>query len=310
MLANFSRAKLFLYICLSFIIGIASASFWQGIFLIDDLRLFSSVIVCAVIIILWRLFNRKTNIAVFFLLCLLFFFLGLWRYRASLPVTSPDKIWFYNGQEVSFIGQVNQEPDVRQNSVKLTVKTRFIKTGNLLPNTEREAVFAPVAGNVLVTTKLYPRHHYGDALDIKCKLKQPEQIDDFYYDRYLAMQGIYSLCYYPSITNADSSFSLPWPTEVYAAILKLKEKLAMAMNTGLPEPENSLLQGMVLNNRGELPAELNNAFAQAGITHIIAISGMNIAIISVIIINALIIIGVSRRLALFLSAGALLIYLV
>ena len=82
------------------------------------------------------------------------------------------------------------------------------------------------------------------------------------------------------------------------------------MSAGLPEPENSLLQGMILNNRGELPQELKNSFSQAGITHIIAISGMNIAIISVIIINFLITVGISRRWALLFSAFTLLIYLV
>src|SRR3989344_5646785 len=276
MRANFSRAKLFLYGCVSFIVGIASASFSGGVFVADGLWFFGLAVGCAVTIILWRLFDNQAGKTAFFLFCLLFFLLGFWRYGISLPVSGPDKIWFYNGREAEFIGVVNRELDTRQNSVKLTVGERYI-------GTEREPSL-PISGNVLITTKLYQRYNYGDILKIKCQLKQPEPIDDFYYDRYLAVQNIYSLCYKPQI-------------EIYSAILKLKSQLAGAMAAGLPEPANSLLQGMILNNRGELPEELKQSFSQAGITHIIAISGVNIAIISVIVINLLIIIGVSRRFA-------------
>ena len=303
MRANFSRAKLFLYGCVSFIVGIASASFSEGVFVADGLWFFGLAVGCAVTIILWRLFDNQAGKTAFFLFCLLFFLLGFWRYGISLPVSGPDKIWFYNGREAEFIGVVNRELDTRQNSVKLTVGARYI-------GTEREPSL-PISGNVLITTKLYPRYNYGDILKIKCQLKQPEPIDDFYYDRYLAVQNIYSLCYNPQIEifKGEARRASPLLNAIYSAILKLKSQLAGAMAAGLPEPANSLLQGMILNNRGELPEELKQSFSQAGITHIIAISGMNIAIISVIVINLLIIIGVSRRFALLLSAGALLIYL-
>src|SRR3989344_452234 len=136
------------------------------------------------------------------------------------------------------------------------------------------------------------------------------------------MQDIYSLCYNPQITVADASDAETRPVfqkggpiislikKIYFSILALKSKLAEGMSAGLPEPENALLQGMILNNRGELPEELKTSFSQAGITHIIAISGMNVAIISVIIINFLIACGLSRRWALIFSALTLVVYLI
>jgi len=235
-----------------------------------------------------------------FLFFILFFILGVWRYSVSFPQTGPDKIWFYNGQEIEFIGVINREPDLRADKVKLTVGAEFVETQNFAS--------LPVRGNVLITAPLYPNYSYGDELKIKCQLKAPEQIDDFYYDRYLATQDIYATCYNPQITTLPNP-PLSKGRELYSKILQLKSQLADAMGAGLPEPENSLLQGMILNNRGELPEELKNSFAQAGITHIIAISGMNISIISVIIINCLIAAGLSRRWALICSAAALAAYL-
>ncbi|MCK9578912.1 MAG: competence protein ComEC family protein [Methanoregula sp.] len=300
---NFSRAKLFLYSNLVFIGGIALASFLPNRFLLPDLWFFGAAVGCAVIIILFFLW--KADKSAFILFFILFFFLGVWRYSVSLPVTGPDKIWFYNGQEIEFTGAVNREPDTREDKIKLTVEALCLE-GDILK------CHLPVRGNVLITTQLYPSYNYGDTLKIKCKLQAPEQIDDFYYDRYLAMQNIYSTCYNPQIVfaemNGPSVLSLP--NRIYSAILKLKSIFADAMGIGLPEPENSLLQGMILNNRGELPQELKNSFAQAGITHIIAISGMNISIISVIVINCLIAAGLSRRRALIFSAAILILYLI
>ncbi|MFA6551331.1 MAG: ComEC/Rec2 family competence protein [Patescibacteria group bacterium] len=300
---NFSRAKLFLYSNLVFIGGIALASFLPNRFLRYDLWFFGAAAGCAVIIILHYIFMKATRRRVAFVLFFIFFLLGVWRYSVSLPVTGPDKIWFYNGQKIEFIGTVNREPDMREDKVKLTV-------GALCLEGDISKCRLPVRGNVLITVPLYPNYNFGDTLKIKCELQAPEQIDDFYYDRYLAMQDIYSTCYNPKIDIVETGHIRSLSHKFYAAILKLKAKFADAMSVGLSEPENSLLQGMILNNRGELPQELKNSFAQAGITHIIAISGMNISIISVIIINFLIAFGLSRRWALISSAAALTLYLI
>ncbi len=240
-----------------------------------------------------------------YFIILLFFFLGFWRYAISLPVDAPDKIQHYNRQHVEFIGMINKEPDVRIYNQKLVVGVETLDNG------------MPARGNVLITTHLFPEYKYGDRLQIKCELEEPQPFNEFAYDRYLARHDIYSLCYYPRVTvvgadpaNAGGGRNLSLRHIAFVTILNLKNKLKGTINYGLPEPEASLLQAIILGNKRGLTPEMINNFSQAGVSHIVAISGMHIAIISVIIISFLLATGLSRRQSFVLASLGLAFYIV
>jgi len=308
------RSQIFLFSCILFIIGIAVASFLPEGWLMHDLWFFRIIIGLAVVLIILNKQLKAPRRRGAFVVFILFIIFGIWRYSISVVNSqpSPDKIWFYNGQEVEFIGTVNKEPDVRINNTKLTVGVENI-VGAMRAS--------PMQGNVLITANIYPEFKYGNRLQVKCQLQKPEPFEEFSYDRYLARYDIYSLCYYPLLRSADGgtmegkpSFTnvtegKPLIQYVYAAILKIKDRLKDNINFGLPEPEASLLQAMTLGNRRGLPEDLLNKFSQAGISHIIAISGMHIAIISVIIMYVLLAIGLSRRWSFIISTIMLALYI-
>jgi len=58
-----------------------------------------------------------------------------------------------------------------------------------------------------------------------------------------------------------------------------------ALRRSLPEPESSLACGILLGLRGDIPDTLNDAFQRSGTTHILAISGQNMAIIAGIVLS-------------------------
>ena len=308
---NLTQSKVFFISCIFFIFGIAVASFLPAIYLQYDLWFFGIIVILVVAMILFKYRDVACDISIF--LFLLFFILGIWRYAVSLPSDTLDKIWHYNRQNVEFIGTVNSEPDVRTYNTKLTVAVeKIVQTSHT----------TSVHGNVLITTKLYPEYNYGDKLRVQCKLEEPEIINEFTYDRYLARHGVYSLCYYPSLTPLPAVATAlqagnPSPKEgegswtyIYSLILQVKNKLKNSINYGLLEPEASLLQAIILGNKRGLTPEMINQFSQSGISHIVAISGMHIAIISVIIINALLAVGLARRWAFLFSSFSLLIYII
>ncbi len=313
MFSNLSKSKVFLISCILFIIGIALASFLPAKILQYDLWIFG-VIVGLVAMIIFIKYCRNRALSCSYFLFLLFFLLGIWRYSIALPQDTPDKIWYYNKQKIEFIGVINKEPDVRMYNQKLTIAVQSVET--------LHTTSLPVKGNVLVTTKLFPEYHYGDELKINCELENPAPFNEFAYDRYLARHGVYSLCYYPVLRFADGKTTDGKPSFVkttdgkpvsqwtYGKILQIKNKLKDSINYGLVEPEASLLQAIILGNRRGLSPEMLNIFSCAGISHIIAISGMHIAIISVIIMNLLLAVGASRRWSFILTSGGLLFYII
>jgi len=293
---DLTKLKIFLLSCILFIFGIAVASFLPTGWLKYDLWFFGIIVGLIVIIIFLKRRDAINRVSTF--LFILFFILGIWRYSIGLPSNTPDKIWHYNRQNVEFIGVINKEPDVRTYNTKLTVGVENLKDG------------LPVNGNVLITTKLYPEYNYGDKLRVQCRLEEPEIINEFAYDRYLARHDIYSLCYYPRIAVVETRSISSLRRVAYATILKTKNKLKDNINYGLSEPEASLLQAIILGNKRGLTPEMINKFSQSGISHIVAISGMHIAIISVIIINVLLAIGLSRKWAFLFSSLSLFSYII
>ncbi|MCA9974705.1 MAG: ComEC/Rec2 family competence protein, partial [Anaerolineales bacterium] len=63
------------------------------------------------------------------------------------------------------------------------------------------------------------------------------------------------------------------------AIFAFKARAQASINRLIPEPQAALLSGILLGNDNGLATVLNDAFRNTGMTHIIAISGFNIAIL-------------------------------
>jgi competence protein ComEC len=289
---QFSKAKIFLFCLIGFISGIGLASYLPTSFLEPRIFLFSiSILFLVLLCLFWnRTVKIYKEIPIFILFFFLFFlFLGLWRFSISIVGNTPDKIWFYNNQTVVARGVILNEPDIRDSNTKLTVavKTIGLDSGELLK----------VSGKVLATTDLYPEHAFGDEIEMTCKLQAPGEINGFAYDKYLARYDIYSVCYYPKIKLLKSNQGNIFLEYVF----KFKVYILSLIERGLGEPEASLGSAILFGVRHGIPAELTQEFSQAGVTHIMAVSGMNITIVAALSLNLLLFLGLSRKQSFYFS---------
>jgi competence protein ComEC len=321
MFIELSKSKIFLICCIIFILGIAAASFLPVEFIQNDLWWFVGVMASVVFLVLfWK--NKIIRISA---LTGLFLFLAFWRYAIGLPENLPDKIWYYNGETVNVISKITSEPDVRQNNVKYIVEAKMLRRDEAMPR-----LYGGISGKILITTNLYPQYNYGDELEIVCELQAPEPFSGFSYDRYLGRFDIYSVCYYPRLTPSSPEASgedtpLPppptppnqegrlrrgdWGEELYKKILAIKNKLRQAIDNGLTEPEAGLARAIMLGDRRGVGQDWLDKFSQTGTTHIMAISGMNITILSALVMNFLIFLGLWRRQAFYAAVVFLVLYL-
>jgi competence protein ComEC len=107
----------------------------------------------------------------------------------------------------------------------------------------------------------------------------------------LAREGIYVT----ATANAARLVPLeppapPWPARVRHAALD-------AMATGLPPVSAALLGGLLLGERTDLPPDIDAAFRQAGVYHVLAVSGFNVALLAGALWSVLRAAGRSRRTA-------------
>lgn len=286
---NLSNSKIFLICCIVFIAGIAGASFLPAEFMRNTLWWFAGIVgSAAVIILFWK--NINLRIAA---LWALFLFLSFWRFAVGFNENTPDKIWHYNGQTMDVVGRVISEPAIKDKSVKYTVEAL------------RLAGQKNISGKILISANLYPRYDYGDVLKITCALEAPEPFKGFAYDRYLGRFDVYSVCYYPQVSLLETGKG-SW---FYTNIFRLKNKLLETVDYGLAEPEASLAKTMMLGDRKGIPKDMQAAFSQTGLSHIVAISGMHVSILSGLIMFALLSLGLWRRQAFYFAILFLALYI-
>ena len=80
----------------------------------------------------------------------------------------------------------------------------------------------------------------------------------------------------------------PWPVAV-------KRWAVETIRARLPETSAALLAGLLLGERTALPRETDEAFRRAGVYHILAVSGFNVALLASSVFAALALLGVPRR---------------
>jgi len=216
-------------------------------------------------LILWRDDSKVRRIAA----CGLFLLLGSLRYTLSLPhLHDPSHIAAYRDRGwVTLRGRVVEEPDVRDTYTDLRLRVDQVKV---------EGERHPVRGKVLVQAPRYPAYKYGDTLEVEGRLETPPVVEGFSYQDYLARQRTYALVRRPRITLLARGGG----SSVYRALLAFKARAQATIGRILPEPEASLLTGILLGVETSIPKGVKEAFSATGTMHIIAISGFNISAIA------------------------------
>ncbi|MFH1789770.1 MAG: ComEC/Rec2 family competence protein [bacterium] len=237
--------------------------------------------------------------------------LGMVRVLIALPKVNENHVAHYNGSWVEFIGIIASEPDARIAYTNYTIK-KLHPTSATISELSMPSI---VKGKILIKTGIYPTFNLGDELTVACELQKPKNTSaKFKYDKYLQMQGIHSICYYPRISLFRSADDVGIGnlklSSIYRAIVRLKVKVADRVNLLWPEPKSGFMAGLLYGSRSGLPEDVIEYFNASGITHIIAISGYNISIIVVVIMNCLIHIGFNRRSAFWLVLAVIFAFVI
>jgi competence protein ComEC len=254
---------------------------------------------------LWRRKARRRLAA----LVALFGLLGALRYTLALPRFDERSVSNYNDRSrVVLTGVVIAEPDVRDTytNLRLRAETLAHEEPDLNADsgpTSKGRRPVEVEGLVLVRAPRYPEHRYGDRLQVRGELQTPPVFEAFSYKDYLARRGIHSTVGWAQITTLERNQANP----LYALLLRLKGRAHAVIADVVPEPGASLLSGILLGVEGGIPADLLDDFHATSTSHIIVISGFNMAIVGGVF-SSLSIRLVGRRYAAWFATAAIALY--
>lgn len=202
------------------------------------------------------------------------FFLGAWRYAAVRLVITPNHAAYYNDRgSVQLMGTVVKPPDYRDNITNLEVQVeQLLLFGEGHQTTKPEEI----TGKVLVQVQPGSEWAYGFRLMVTGPLSTPPEHADFSFQEYLARKGVQSLMTNPRIDRVEFNQGHP----IKALIYNLHTRAHAVLQSLFPAPESDLLAGILLGRDQGLSPGLQDAFRRTGTTHIIAISGFNVAILA------------------------------
>jgi len=257
------------WLSLAFIVGIILASevpltydIWlilAGIFLLFGLRPNKPA----------EILRLSTRTYLIIVLSLVSLCLGGFRYQLSIPAIDAFHIAWYNDREYDVLvtGTLDEPPDYRDTYTNLYLKVEAVDTGS---------GDLPVEGFLLARVFPNESYEYGEHIRIRGKLVTPPENEEFSYREYLARQGIHAYMSRTEVTHLPGEGGNPVKKAIYA----FKDKALENIYLIFPDPEASLLAGILLGVDTGLPKDLQQAFKNTGTAHIIAISGFNIAIIA------------------------------
>jgi competence protein ComEC len=268
-----------------FIIGIGVGSFVS----INIVFIFAFSLLTLIVFIYQYFVNKEHRVVLIYITILsLGFLFGIGRMFISdlytksqldqfIKISSHDLTESVINQKINVEGVIVGEPDVRENNTKLTVKLSHIIVGTTT---------IPVSEKILVTVPTHPEFHYGDKVQMSVILVEPSEIESsdgrvFDYKGYLRVRGIWYISRFTTIDFISSSNGNP----IKKLLFKTKNAFVASINNALPQPESSLLGGLLLGSKQSLGKDLLLEFQKTGVSHIVVLSGYNIAVVASSIIE-------------------------
>ncbi|MCA9885537.1 MAG: ComEC/Rec2 family competence protein [Anaerolineae bacterium] len=227
--------------------------------------LISITVTAFVTVLMWRHRYR--------LMWLVLLAVALGGYRMQL-VPRPGTVAYFNDglQAVQVEGLVVGEPRFRDNRTDMRVEAESLFNGQ---NTFR------VTGLLLATVDGRFDIAYGDRVRLSGYLSTPARYDTFSYADYLARSSVFSVM-------QDARLEIVGHGEgasLLSAILTLKDTARLRIDAALPDPSAALLKGILLGDESGIDPQLRDDFSIAGASHVIAISGFNMVIVSGIVMQ-------------------------
>ncbi len=179
------------------------------------------------------------------------------------------------GEKVNVEGVVFREPKHGIKSQQLDVKLRH-----------------PNLGEIRIYTQTLPRFEYGDVLGIEGVIdKSPS--------------GRLNIASFPKISVIEKGEG----GSIKSALFRLRGKMISNLNAVLAPRYAALISGILFGERAEFSDDFEEAMRLSGTTHIVALSGYNVAIIG-ITLSTLLSYFMRRKKAFYISVAAIFAFVV
>ncbi|MCU0372792.1 MAG: ComEC/Rec2 family competence protein [Ignavibacteria bacterium] len=259
------------------------------------------------------LWNSGKEITKTVILSVLIILAGLIKSNFDFHFTETRSLknYVYNHSDILLVGVIDDLPEVTDKRIRFTLNSEKIVSAD-----DTIEVNGRVLVQIKETKNINPgfdktKFEAGDRVVVIGDLvNAPEENNpgEFNYREFLELNDIFKLfkvSFYDDVIVLDKNNlgffyqKIIYPARKYA-ILKIKE------NAG--DNESSFLNGLVTGYRGDFSSELKEDFIKAGVMHLIAVSGLNVAYIIIFLTLVLTLFRVPLKVRIFVIIIFLIFY--
>jgi competence protein ComEC len=216
------------------------------------------------------LFFYKTRGALLVALACFAIAFGVARAHASI-VTGDVDLTSHADEQVTILGRVFDEPDVRDSSTRF-----YVDADTLITKYAKERVH----GGILVIAPPHTSVVYGDPVLAYGTLRLPKDFDtsegrQFNYPEYLAARGIQYQLTGAQIEVSGSNTGDPLKKFAFT----VKQYYLRGEQAALSEPQSGLAGGITVGDKRSLGSELSADFQKVSLIHMVVLSGYNITVV-------------------------------
>lgn len=231
----------------------------------------------SIVPLLFILFERSRERAlVLSLVAALAFAGGMARMHGGIILSDP-LLDAHVGEKVRVTGFVQDEPDVRENNVRISLRITSVAS---------TSVSSDVA--VLVIAPLHTEVSYGDYLSAEGKLDVPTTFETgegryFDYPGFLVKDRILYSMSFARVEREGRNEG----NKIKAWAIAVKKNYLEGLANALSEPQAGLAGGITVGDKRGLGEALSETFRTVGLTHIVVLSGYNIMVVVEALMRAL-----------------------
>ena len=240
-----------------------------------------------------------------YLISILLVLVGLFWYEIRTSIFPPNHIknFLTSDDKIELICRIVRDPEIRSNRTILECAADTVIC---------QGEEFPVSGKVLVNLG-FPTHdfEYGQKIKVYGYLRCPDfprNPKEFDYMGYLKRRNIYGIINIWSskdVTLISKGRGNPILSYISLPIKRFIEK---TIDDYLSGDQAALLKGVTIGERGFISNKVKNMFANTGVLHVLAVSGLHVGIIATILLVILRVLRVPFHLSWLLTGFILLIY--
>lgn len=176
------------------------------------------------------------------------------------------------GQSITIKGTLYDEPEQMEGKTRFTLKIRSINNRVLIPQNNHQIQVNVYSDDSISGLK------YGSVISITGEIRIPtgrRNFGGFNTSKFLAARGISgTMAVSIKAISIMEGQELSWFKNTG---YKLRHSIIQTLDKCLPPEESSVLAGMLIGYTAHMPEEMEDDFRRAGLSHVMAVSGANIA---------------------------------